>query len=124
MLVASWCWIEASWLTLPHPDRTDSYHGILRTALFVSFHRGLHRQAPIETDSHESLERNEIRHGGECSVLAERVARERHALLNKAFEPHVFKRCLLQYRDGGLSELRGVYKTFGIGERVRGGLVI
>ena len=102
---AAW---KEDWRTLPHPHRADSHHGILRAALPVSFHRALHRQTSVETNPHESLERDEIRHRGERAVLAQRMAGERRALLNESLGPHVFERRFLQYRDGGLGELRGV----------------
>lgn len=76
-------------LTLADAAWVGGRHAVLGAPERVALHRHLHRQAAVEDDLDQRLDGQELGHGGQRAVLAERVPRERRTLLDQALCAHV-----------------------------------
>ena len=102
----------------------DSAHGVVGATSLVTLDSDLHGKTAVEDDGDERLDGHDLGHGGQGTVLSERVTSEAAVALDNTLVTHVFERGLLHKCKGGLSELRGREKTGGRAVGVRAGVLV
>lgn len=104
--------------------RVDGAHRVVGAALLVTLDGDLHGQTTVEHNGDERLDGHDLSHGGQGTVLSERVTSESAVALNHTLVAHVLERGLLHEGKGGLSELSGGEKTSGRAVCVGAGVLV